>query len=206
MALRGSLQRLRYNNSFFSILLLSHKHGSVNGKMTGADVSDNQAAQRKVPVVHCEVWLVLSSRFQRFQFDPNSSSQSVARPHVRGERLCHDIWNKYWRLAETVLKESRKSHQAVGCESGANTHWSSICPSLFSVVSFTGQWGHAQLLPESYAKGQVQKSFVSNFRIVEASVSWRVCLLQTSSQHNSEMACVNAAQEERWELKFFELH
>lgn len=25
----------------FSILLLSHKYGSLNGKMTGADVSDN---------------------------------------------------------------------------------------------------------------------------------------------------------------------
>lgn len=42
----------------------------------------------KFPVRHFEVWH-LCSCFQRFQFDPNSSSQSVAWPHIRGEHL----WN-----------------------------------------------------------------------------------------------------------------
>lgn len=123
----------------FSILLLSHKYGSLNGKMTGADVSDNQAAQTKFPVVHCEVWLMFSSRFQRFQFDPNSPSQSVARPHVRGERLCNNIWNQCCRLAETVLKESRQKVKS-SCRlwiGSKHTLIQTFVPSCF-------QWFHSQ--------------------------------------------------------------
>lgn len=51
MALRGSLQRLRYNNSLFSVPRLSHKYEQV----TATDISDNPASLTKFPVVHCEV-------------------------------------------------------------------------------------------------------------------------------------------------------
>lgn len=161
MALRGSLQRLRYYTTICFLFCFFH------GKMTAADISDYPVSQTEFPAVRCEVWRLFSSCFQRFQFGPNSSSQSVARAHIRGEHLLNRVLNSNCRLTEIVSVESITSSQAVSHKSGANTQqrfwdnpgWSSICPLFFSVVSLTGQWGHTQLLPESYPKGQVHRSF-----------------------------------------------
>lgn len=149
MALRGSLQRLRYNSTVCFLSHFCHKNSVLHVKMSAADISDNPASQTKFAVVHWEVWHVFSSCFQRFQFDPNSSSQSVAWPQVRGERLPHAGLSRHTANVRNVPSSSRLIQ---------------LLLFFLSVVSVTGQRRHAQLLPESYPKGQVHTSVCVLYR------------------------------------------
>lgn len=188
---RESAEAEVQQHSLFSVLLLSHKYGPVRGQMSAADVSDNPASHTKFPVVHCEVWHLFSSCFQRFQFDPNSSSQSVAWPHTRGEHLLNNVLNNNCRLTEIVWIESIKSNQAVSSKSGANTQqmfwvnpvWSSIC-----LCSF--QWFHSQdsgVTPNSSPSPTRRARYINPFstaRFVEATVwmSLLTCAFTTDQQ------------------------
>lgn len=99
-------------------------------------------------VVHHEVCFLPC--FQCFQSDPHFSSQSVAWPHIGGEYLFNKViiirgWLRCFGVHPDSKKRSRSDPAFFLCSS--------------AVVSLAGQRGHAQLLPESYPKSQVDRSF-----------------------------------------------